>query len=232
MKKALLFLIACTVVMSMYSQRVWNMGDDLVNFPLSAGIGAGPDRSVFVNDLGIHTGAATATNMAAITLSAKTFGSYTWANRLQLNGGGYTGSSADHAAPTVNMPTQRFLTVNVTGSGSIIVHGLTGSSASNRRLFITDGVNLIGNMPFPAGTEVTEQIATYTGGPAILYIFGNAAINLYRLEVTSATTHLNLGTGVSAVLTQKGVSFNGSQVLNPNGLNLEIFYICWVNGLL
>jgi len=228
MKKTLLFLVAAlAVTTTAWAQRVWNVGGDLNNFPLSTGIGAGPDRSVFVQDLGIHTGTATNTNMGAVTVSAKTFGSFSWANRFQLNGAGYGGATADDAVPSVNRPTQRFLTVKVTGPGTITIHALTGSSSSSRRLFITDGTNLIGNMPFPASTEVSEQVLNYTGGPAVLFIFGNAAINLYRLEVTTATTHIisDITTSVPAVLADKGVFYNGTEVLNPNKLTLEVFNV-------
>jgi hypothetical protein len=228
MKKTLLILVAAVAVTTTaLAQRVWNVGDDATNFPLSTGIGAGPDKSVFVQDLGIHTGTATNTNMGAVNASAKTFGSYSWPNRFQLNGAGYGGATADDVAPSANKPTQRFLTVKVTGPGNIIVHGLTGSASSSRRLFVTDGTNLIGSMPFPASSSVTEEVVNYTGGPAVLYIFGNSAINLYRIEVTSATTHVlaDVPTSVPAVLADKGIFFNGTEVLNPNKLTLEVYNV-------
>ncbi len=228
MKKTLLILVAAiAVTTSALAQRVWNVGNDPTNFPVSTGIGAGPNRSVFVLDLGIHTGSVTNTNMGAVNASAKTFGSYSWINRMQLNGAGYGGALADDLIPAVNMPTQRFLTVKVTGPGTITIHGLTGSSSSSRRLFVTDGTNLIGSIPFPASSDVSEGVINYTGGAGILYIFGNAAINLYRIEVSSATTHViaDIPTSVPAVLADKGVFFNGTEVLNPNKLTLEVYNV-------
>ncbi len=93
MKKTLLILsVLFITVLSISAQgvsKVWNFGGDATKFPLSAGIGAGPDKSVYVDGLGIHTGSLTGTNMGAITASSKTFGSFTFVNRFQFNGGGY-----------------------------------------------------------------------------------------------------------------------------------------------
>ncbi|MDO9634069.1 MAG: T9SS type A sorting domain-containing protein [Paludibacter sp.] len=169
--------------------KVWVLGNDSANFPLSPGIGAGPDVSVFVDNLGIHTGGAITANMGQVEGSIKKFGDYTYNNRFKFNGGGYPGSMATDSVPTINMPTQRYLTMKVTGPGLIKVQGITGSSSSGRRLFVTDGVNLIGSVFFPPSTEISESEVYYAGGPAILYLFCNSAINLYRLEATSATEH-------------------------------------------
>ena len=169
--------------------KVWVLGNDTINFPLSPGIGAGPDVSVFVDNLGIHTGSATTANMAQVEPSSKTFGENVYINRFKFNGGGYTGSAATDSVPTLNMPTQRYLTMKVTGPGMIRVQGVTGSSSSGRRLFVTDGADLIGSVIFPPSTEISESEVYYAGGPAILYLFCNAAINLYRLEASSATVH-------------------------------------------
>ncbi len=224
MKKTLLLLVAALfVTVSMSAQKVWNFSD----FEPSTGIGAGPGLSVFIQDLGIHTGTQTGTNMGAVNSNSKTFGSYSFTQRFQFGGGGYPGANAADEVPTVNMPTQRFVTVKVTGPGTIIVHGLTASSSSDRRLFVTDGVNLLGNLPFPASTDVSEQTLQYTGGPTVLYFFCNNGINLYRLEVTSATTHsiADFTNNVEQVLVDKGVFFNGSEVVNPNAVRLEVFNV-------
>ena len=115
MKKILLIVavLTATSLMSFGQTKVWNVGNDPVLFPVSAGIGAGPDKSVFVDGLGIHTGTITNTNMGQVEAGAKSYTSpttsvvYSFANRFKFNGAGYSGAAATDAAPTVNMPTQR-----------------------------------------------------------------------------------------------------------------------------
>ena len=228
MKKTLLLLIMAVAVSgTALGQRVWNFGNDNVNFPLSSGIGAGPDRSVFVQDLGIHTGAVTGTNMGSITAHIRTFGAFSWVNRFQFHGAGYTGAAIDDLVPATNRPTQRFITLRVTGPGTITIHGMTGNAGQNRRLFVTDGTNLISANLFPASDQVSEAVVNYTGGPAVLFMYCNAAINLYRLEATSATTHVlsDISTNVARVLSDKGIQFNGREVLNPFNVKLEVFNV-------
>ncbi|MCE5330719.1 MAG: T9SS type A sorting domain-containing protein [Bacteroidales bacterium] len=226
MKKTLLIIISFAVVtLVANAQRTWVVGNDPVNFPVSAGIGAGPDRSVFITDLGIHTGTVTSTNMGQVEVSSKTFGEITYPNRFKFNGGGYASSSYAQETPTVNMPTQRFLTIKVSGSGSIKIQGVTGNSGEARRLFVTDGTNLIGTMVFPSGSAISEETVNYTGGEAMLYLYCNAAINLYNISASSATTHTSLSTGVKGVLANNGIFFNGQQISNSNNLSLEVYNV-------
>jgi hypothetical protein len=230
MKKTLLILVAAVAVTTTaLAQRTWVVGNDPTNFPISAGIGAGPDRSVFIQDLGIHTGSVTNVNMGQVEASAKTFDGISYVNRFKYNGGGYPSSADTQTEPTQNNPTQRYLTVKVSGPGTIKIVGVTGSNSSTRRLFVTDGTTLLGTMVFPGdGTgNLTEQVVQYNGGAGVLYLFPNAAVNLYRIEVTSATTHVlaDIPTSVPAVLADKGVFFNGTEVLNPNKLTLEVYNV-------
>ncbi len=231
MKKVLLvsLLVAAT---TLFAQRTWVVGDDATNFPVSAGIGAGPDRSVFVADLGIHTGTVTNTNMGQVEVSSKTFNGVTYPNRFKYNGGSYPSSADTQLEPASGTPltyyytpTQRFLTIKVTGPGTIKIQGLTGSSGSTRRLFVTNGSELIGTMVFPAGSEISEGTVTYTGGEAILYLITNAAINLYRIEASSATTHTSLSSGVNGTLTDKVISFNGKEIVNNKKVNVDVFNV-------
>ena len=232
MKKTLLIslLVFATTV---YAQKVWVVGDDATNFPVSAGIGAGPDKSVFVNDLGIHSGTVTNVNMGQVEAGSKAFGTVTYPNRFKFNGGGYP-SAADTQTtpasgdPAVNyfLPTQRFLSMKVSGPGSIKIQAVTGSSGSTRRLFISNGVSLVGTMIFPAGTSISEETVEYTGEQTVLYLFTNAAINIYRIESSSAVTHTTLPTaGVTNLLMNNGISFNGKEITNSKNLNIEVFNI-------
>lgn len=232
MKKVLLIFslaIVCTIALN--AQKVWNLGGDATlattspAFPLSSGIGNGdgsagnPAFPVMIDGLGI-TGISTNVNMGAVNTSAKTFGSYSFPNRFQFNGAGYPSAAATDAAPSVNMPTQRFLSFNVSGNSTIYMIGITGSSSSERKLFVTDGTNLIGSVTFPAGSALNDGTVTYTGGATTLYIFGNAAVNLTLL---SATNYVS--SSVGSVIFEKGISFNGKEIINSKNLNVEVYNV-------
>ncbi len=218
---------------SIFAQRTWVVGNDATNFPVSAGIGAGPDKSVFINDLGIHTGSVTNVNMGQVEVSSKTFGSVTYPNRFKFNGGGYPSAADTQTTPASGdpavdyfTPTQRYLTIKVDGPGTIKIQGVTGSSSSTRRLFITNGVSLIGTMVFPAGSAISEETVVYSGDAAILYLYCNAAINLYNIEATSAVTHTSLpSSAVQNLLISKGILFNGKEIINNNNLNIDVYNV-------
>lgn len=230
MKKTLLSLaVIFMAVISVNSQTIWNLGGDVAlnatspAFPLSSGIGTGdgtagnPAFPVMINGLGI-TGISTNANMGAVNASAKTFGSYSFPNRFQFNGAGYSGAAATDVTPTVNMPTQRYLTFNVSGNSTIYVIGITGSSSSDRKLFVTDGTNYVGSVAFPAGSALSDGTINYTGGAATLYVFCNAACNLTLLSATNVVT-----ASVKSILSDKGITFNGSEITNTKGLEVEVY---------
>lgn len=226
MKKTLLLtaLVAIAIfsINAQGANKVWNFGSNTTLFPLSSGIGAGPDKSVYVDGLGIHTGTVTNTNMGAITASVKTFtsqslGELSFANRFQFNGGGYTGSSTADAVPTVNMPTQRYLSIAVGGNSTLYCIGITGSNDSDRKIFVTDGTNLVGTMSF-GGRDLMDYTINYTGSATTLYIYCNAACNLYYLSATNVVT-----SSVNQVLADKGISYNGNEIVNRNKIAIEIY---------
>jgi len=216
MKKTLL-LISVTILISIgLNAQEWNFGNDLVNFPVNAGIPSG--SALTINGLLITAGGSGVTNMGQVEASIKTFGTTTYQNRFKFNGAGYSGAAATDDIPKVNMPTQRYISFAVTGNSTIKVHGLTGSSGSDRKIFITDGTNFIGSLPMP-GTAPTEEVTyDYTGSAKTLYMFGNASFNLYYLKVS-------LITSVTQIPNDIGVSFNGSQILNEKGLKLEVYNV-------
>lgn len=229
MKKTLLFIASAVFTLTLSAQRTWVVGDDATNFPVSAGIGAGPDRSVFVADLGIHTGTIdNSVNMGQVEASSKSFGDITYPNRFKMNGAGYPKAADTQTTPAVGettyyTPTQRFLTIKVTGAGTIKIQGVTGNSSSTRRLFVTNGTTLVGTMVFEAGSAISEQTVEYTGGEAVLYIFGNQSINLYRIEATSATTHTSLTSSVNNIFADKGIRFDGVKLTNESNLSLRVY---------
>ncbi len=182
MKKTLL-LISVTILLSIGLQaQEWNFGNDSINFPDYPGLPA--ETTVTINGLSITSGPAV-TNMGIVEPNQKTIGTTTYHRRFKFNGGGYTGAAAGDLLPSVNMPTQRYISFPVTGNRTILVHGITGSSSSARKLFVTDGTNYIGAMDFPASSgTLTEATLNYTGPAATLYIFCSNSVNLYYLNVT------------------------------------------------
>jgi hypothetical protein len=221
MKKTLLLMMVALLATATFAQKVWNFGSDATNFPVNAGIGTGP-FPVYIDGLGI-TGISTNANMGQVDASVKTFTSgggtsYSFSNRFKFNGAGYTGAAATDATPLVNMPTQRYLTVNVSGNSTIYVIGVTGSSSSARKLFVTDGTNLVGSIDFPAATAYNDGTIQYSGPATTLYIFCNSSINLALLSVTNFVV-----AGVNTIFAEKGVTYNGREIENIKKLNLEIF---------
>lgn len=231
MKRSL--LLSAIVLMSTFAlnAHVWNLGGDATlaltspAFPLSAGIGNGtgtegnPVFPVIIYDLAI-TGISGNTNMGAVNPSEKSFGTYTFPNRFQFNGAGYSGAANTDETPTVNMPTQRYLSINVSGNSTIYVIGITGSSSSNRKLFVTDGTNFIGSVDFLASSSLSDGTIMYTGGAATLYVFCNAACNLTYLSATNVVV-----SEVQQIFSDKGVTFNGSKISNSKNASLEVYNI-------
>ncbi|MDO9634543.1 MAG: T9SS type A sorting domain-containing protein [Paludibacter sp.] len=220
MKKTLLIAVATLLVTAgTFAQKTWIVGNDPVNFPVSPGIGAGPDLSVYKDGLGIHTGSLTSATMGQVEAQTpKIFGEASYPNRFKFNGAGYTGAAIADVTPTVNMPTQRYLTISVSGNGTIKIQGVSGNSGETRRLFITNGTSLIGTMVYPGGSAISEETVTYTGPATTLYLFTNQAINLYRIEASSYTT-----ASVDQILSNKGISFNGIEIKNTHNLSLEVY---------
>ena len=232
MKKTLLlfamayFAFACINAQGV--TKVWNFGGDATignAWATSAGIGNGtgttgnPPFPVMIDGLGL-TGLSTNTNFGAITAGTKTFGTYSFVNRFQFNGAGYTGATIADLTPTVFVPTQRFVTIAVGGNSSIYVIGITGSSGDTRRMFVTEGTSLLGTAVFPAGSAAAEATITYTGPATTLYLFCNASCNLYYLSATNVVS-----TSVKQVLSDKGITFNGSEISNTKNVALEVYNV-------
>ena len=223
MKKLLLIALSLLfIVASSFGQKIWDFGNNTASFPLnSTGVGTGP-FPITIDGLSI-TGISTNANMAVIEASPKTFTNsnnvaFTFANRLKFNGAGYTGAAATDVTPLVNMPTQRYLSFNVSGNSTIYMIGITGSSSSARKIFVTDGTNLIGSVDFPASSgPVNDGTITYTGGATTLYVFCNSSCSLHYLSAT------NVITAVNNIFEDNNIAYNGTEITNNKNLHLSIF---------
>jgi len=181
MKKIGLLFFAFLAILGANAQNYdWNFSNS-DDFPATTGVPAG--ESTTINGLTFNPG-ATPTNFGAINANEKTVDDVVYTMRMQFNGAGYTGATDADVAPSVNMPTQRYLSFEVNGNITIDIVGVTGSSGSSRKIFLTDGTNLVGAFNFPSGSDASKETVSYSGGAATLYLFCNAACNVYRITVT------------------------------------------------
>ena len=182
MKKKLLLLIlpAFMAVASVQAQtKVWDFGNDANTWPLSSGIG---NEQTIVDNLGLFP-IPTNTNFGAVTNNSSSFDDgYTSERRFQMNGGG-------GATEGSFMPSQRFLFFDVSGNCAVKVWFRPGSNGSQRTLFVTNGTSLVGSgtSNSDGNTDYVIFTANYSGAATRLYIYGDAANNLYKIEVTGAT---------------------------------------------
>ena len=184
-KKLLIGLFALMGVMSSAQTKIWDFGNDAATWPLSPGIGTEP---MVVDNLGLFP-IPTNTNFGAVNANNLTFGDgYSATRRFQMNGAGYP------AGPFMAMPTQRYLFFGVSGSCTVKVWFRTGSNGAVRTMYVSDGNAAVGSSTTNSGGNGDFPIlqANYTGGATTLYIYGDAACNLYKVEVTGATVSTTL----------------------------------------
>jgi hypothetical protein len=186
MKTKLLSLIVTMVLGTgiTHAQKTWDFGNDHTTWPNGSGYPTG----TVIDNLGLYGSAPGAespiTNFGTITSNNATFADgYTATSRFQLNGAGFSGTTPLAA------PTQRFLYFDVSGSCTVKVWFKTGSNGATRTVYVSDGTTILGSGTSNSGTNNDFVIftATYTGGPKQLYVYGGAANNLYKMQVSGAS---------------------------------------------
>lgn len=161
--------------------KVWNFGNDAMTWPLSLGIGNVP---VVVDNLGLVP-IDDETNFGEVTNNSVTFSDgFTAVRRFRMNGPSYMG-------PFVPMPTRRYLYFGINGPARIKVWFRTNVNGGQRTFYVTDGVQVIGSETTNSGGNDDLAIleATYTGGPATLYLFNDLACNVYKVEVCGSLVY-------------------------------------------
>lgn len=187
--KTKLFLSILTLVLttgiSNAQTKVWDFGNDRTNWPVSTGTGV---NQTSIDNLGLFANAEGAptsiTNFGAITAANATFpDTYVGTHRFQLNGAGFPSGAFS------NMPSQRFAYFNVSGPCTVKVWFKTGSNSATRTVYVTNGTATLGSAATNSGTNTDFAIITaaYTGGVGQLYVYADAACNLYKIEVTGTT---------------------------------------------
>ncbi|MBP0904229.1 T9SS type A sorting domain-containing protein [Mariniflexile gromovii] len=227
-KKLLLFLlpvILFTVTLQAQT-KLWNFSDG--SWPTSSGIGSSEQ---VVDQLGMFP-IATNTNFGAVNQSNITFtDSLVRSIRFQMNGGG-------GATPPDYQPVQRYLYFNVDGACTVKVWFKTGSNGTTRTLFVTAGTTLI-------GSETTNDSGTggSNGDSAIItcspsasgkyYIYGDAACNIYQIEVTGANvTTPTLGLNDKAFPISTNLQALGNRIFVSNVKSSSEIKIYSITGAL
>ena len=211
MKKFFLFAAAVAAAMTINAAE-WDFSD----FELSDGITKG---SIEVEGLGFYAIDASqdATKEFAsdkafgkITEKQKTFeDNYKGLHNCKTNGGG----SAEEATPW--LPKQRYFYFDVTGNSTIKVWYESGSSKAVK-LFISDGTKLLLENEVSVEDKDKALIAeaSYVGGAGKIYIYGNGAIEVFKIEVSAAQGIEDVNDAVKAVKFFE----NGQLVIMKNGV--------------
>jgi len=211
MKKTLLFTaIACMTVFGVNAQTVWNFS----NVPF----GATPTvvfTSTFTTPDGLTVGTDGTTNWTGLTANTKTIDGVTYTIRLQTGGGG------SPVAPS-KIPVTRYLAINVSGPSTINIGMISSSSGASRTLIVVNAnESVLDSVVNISGATASTYTYNYTGAASKIYLYSRASgINYYYLSATSVVI-----TSLNQILTDKGVSFNGSEICNTKGLSLEVYNV-------
>lgn len=228
MKKKLLSFVLASIAFTTISTaqtKIWDFGNDQVTWPLSTGIGTGT-AGIIVDNLGLfpHN---TNTNFGAVNAQNNTFSDgFIATHRFQMNGGGA-------AASGTFLPTLRYLFIDVDSDCVVKVWFKTGSNGAVRTIFVTDGTALIGSATTNTGSNTDTAIVTanYTGTGGRLYVYGDAANNLMKLEVVGANVNTTLSVDAFAQVTTKVHSYK-NQVYVSNVLTASEVKVYNIMGAL
>ena len=149
-----------------------------------------------------------------MTANSKTIDGTAYSYRLQTGGGGAPVSPS-------KIPITRFLKFDVNGASTINVGMISSSSSATRTLIIVNAnESVLDSIVNISGTSALTYTYNYTGAASSIYLYSRSSgINYYYLSAT------NVATAVNPVFADKGISYNGSQVLNSKGLDIEVFNV-------
>ena len=218
MKK--IVLIAFASVLSICSTKAqttaWDFSNDAATWPIGSGIGS---SQIVKAGLGLFP-IATNTNFGAITNSSQvTFsdGYIGTGNRFQTNGGG-------SATVGTYTPKQRYFFIQTSGACTVKAWYKSGSGGAVRTAYVSDGAStLYGSAATsPAATPADTAILTASIPSAgTFYIYTDAAINFYKIEVTGAAVITTLASNTLAT-SDVAVNKNPAQIFsNGNTIHLK-----------
>jgi len=209
MKKTLLSLaIAFVAIVAVNAQTVWNFS----NAPFGVAGAAGGSAPIsfaanYQTTDGLTIGTDGTTLWTGLTTNSKTIDGITYTYRLQTGGGG------SPVSPSF-IPVTRYLKINVSGACTINIGMISSSSSANRTLIIANGSDTFNDsIPNVLGSAAATYTYNYSGPAATLYLYSKSSgINYYYVSATNVVV-----TSVNKVLSDKGVSFNGTEILNNKG---------------
>ena len=154
-------------VLSQYTDQttIWNFSDS----PFEIG-----DIEGVVNGLTIK--GATSGAVVMIDNDNESIDDYVFTQRLELGGSG------NPAIETPNLPTERYLSFDLTGDATITIYGLSDNDTEGT-LVVTDGKSVIGTFTND-GISIDKAIFNYTGSATTLYIYSlSGGFNIYAILV-------------------------------------------------
>ncbi len=215
--------MAFMAIVALNAQTVWNFSNAPFGANAIAGGSAAIDftKNYVTTDSLLVIGSATATPFA-IDANAKTIDGTSYSYRLKTGGGGAPVSPS-------KVPTTRYLLFTVSGASTISAGMISSSSSATRTLIIVnEDQSLLDSVVNIGGATATTYTYNYTGKAGKVYLYSRASgINYYYLSVTNVVKtsqpFIPVSTGLNSTITEKIVTFNGSEVLNPKGVNLEVY---------
>lgn len=219
MKKTLLLsAFAFIAILGLNAQTVWNFS----NAPFGAVGAAGgtaviPLTANYTTPDGLTLGTDGTVLWTGLTASAKTIGTTSYTYRLQTGGGGA------NVLPSY-LPVTRYLKFNVSGPSTFSIGMLSSSSTATRTLIVVNAdQSVVDSIVNISGTTAAAYTYNYTGAASTIYLYSRASgLNYYFLSATNVVTTTS---AVAEVLSDKGVSFNGTEILNTKGLSLEVYSV-------
>lgn len=205
MKKSLLFSALSLTIMTLSANAqtltkswdfsTWN------NEP------TGYSETKVIDNLGLFAGPSV-TNMGVVESNNATFPD-TWkgSKRLKLNGGSYESTETSFLVPT-----KRYLFFSVTEPVKIKVWFKSGSSSGTRTLYITDGKEVISKIDVNGSDNITTDYIEYKGGEGTIYLGGDQALNIYKVEVYDGKLGTTTTLGTKELSTK-----NVAKVFSSNG---------------
>jgi hypothetical protein len=232
MKKTLLLsAVAFMAIFAVNAQTVWNFS----NAPFGANAIAGGSAAIdwtknFVTTdsllvLGSSSNVVAPANWTGITANGKTIDGTAYTYRLQTGGGGATTS------PSM-IPTTRYILITVTGA-SVIKTGMISSSSSATRtlIIVNEDQSVVDSIVNIGGATASTYTYNYNGKAGKVYLYSRASgLNYYYLSATNVVKNKlpfvpSVSTGINQVMSDLGISFNGTEVVNTKGLNIEVYSV-------
>lgn len=227
MRKTLLvsFLSIFSFALVHAQTTTWDFGTDAESWPLTTGYSNG-----VYHNLGLYACAPDAEtkveNLGATTANSSTWGDgYKSTNRFQLNGAGYGAVTG-----FVLTPTQRFVYFDVNGDSDVKIWFRGGNSSSDRTIYLTDGTNVVKQEESLKGV-VSILEGSYRGTATRLYIYGDAACNLYKITATNVGITTEYTSGIDQITFSDDLYIDQNNLINNTGLSAEIYSVSGIRLL-